>query len=91
MPSAGTLKMPHPHTGMLVSGALILGLLLGAAAGYYGGQFQLMMQQTAQQIQNSQAQNNQQAQDQTQADATASSYQDVNTNPVGDVQTNPFQ
>jgi uncharacterized protein HemX len=78
---------PHSHTTAVVTGALLIGLLLGAAAGYYGGKFQDAMEQTALQIQDTQAQ----AQDQAQTDATASSYSDVSTNPLDGVQTNPFQ
>jgi uncharacterized protein HemX len=77
----------HSHTGAYVSGALFIGLILGAAAGYYGEKFQAAMQQTAQDIQNTQAQEAQQAQ----TDNTASSYSQVDTNPLQGVQTNPFQ
>jgi uncharacterized protein HemX len=77
----------HSHTGAFVSGALLIGLILGAAAGYYGGRFQNMFEQTAQDMQNTQVQ----SQDQAQTDATASTYDQVDTNPMQDVQTNPFE
>ncbi|MES2006684.1 MAG: hypothetical protein V4436_01085 [Patescibacteria group bacterium] len=78
---------PHPHTAAIVSGALLIGLILGAAAGYYGGEFKRMMDSTTLQTQETQQET---AQEQD-TDATASTYGEVETNPLQDVQTNPFE
>jgi uncharacterized protein HemX len=71
----------------VVSGALLIGLLLGAAAGYYGGKFQTAMEKTATEMQAVE----QQTQAQAEANATASTYSEVDTNPLQDIQTNPFE
>lgn len=87
---SATPAAPHEHTShtaAIVSGALLIGLILGAAAGYYGGQFQTMMEKTATEMQTVQTQTG----EQSAIDATASSYGEVNTNPLQDVQTNPFE
>jgi hypothetical protein len=82
-----SVNMKHPHTIAIASATLVVGLALGAAAGYYGSQFQNMFEQTAADAQNVQMQ----AQDQVQTDATADTYSQVDTNPLQDVQTNPFE
>lgn len=91
-PGAAPVPPTHPHehgshTAAIVSGALLIGLILGAAAGYYGGQFQTIMEKTATEMQTTQAQ----TQEQAATDATASTYGEVDTNPLQDVQTNPFE
>jgi uncharacterized protein HemX len=87
-PAASVMpSMPHSHTGAWVSGALIIGLILGAVAGYYGKEFKDMIDQTTSNIQ----QTTQTTQEQQEVDATAGSYSDVETNPLQDVQTNPFE
>lgn len=78
----------HPHVMAIAIGALIVGLLLGAAAGYYGGMFQTSL--TPANAENTQAME-QMTQEQADADATAETYTDVETNPLQDVQTNPFE
>jgi len=90
MPRAAA-SAPHEHhtnTAAVVSGALFIGLLLGAAGGYYGGKFQTAMEQsTAAALQETQPTDA----DQAEAAATASSYTEVETNPLEAVQTNPFE
>lgn len=84
---------PRSHTGAWVSGALFIGLLIGAVGGYYGEKFQTIVesillqndtpaaQEVAPQTQNNAAD----------ASTSADAYSDINTNPLEDVQTNPFQ
>jgi uncharacterized protein HemX len=82
--------LPHEHsnTAALVTGGLLIGLLLGAAGGYYGGKFEALMTETALTMQETN-------QDQTTAEqetaVTAESYSEIDTNPLQDVQTNPFE
>lgn len=85
----------HPNVALISFISILIGLIAGAAGGFYGKDYvmqflpgaaapaaQEQMQQAAQQAAA--------AEQQVQAEATASSYSEVDTNPLGDVQTNPF-
>jgi hypothetical protein len=81
----------HINTAAVVSGALFIGLLIGAAGGYYGSKIESSLIDAVSDVQESQAQMEQAQAAQEDASITAESYSEVDTNPLGDVQTNPFQ
>jgi hypothetical protein len=72
----------------VISGALFIGLLLGAAGGYYGGKFQNMIEQAAFGDEENMLEATQQTEEE---DTTAEAYAEVETNPLDEVQTNPFE
>lgn len=90
MPRMAPAAEPHSHTGALVTGGLIIGLIIGAAGGYYGAQLQTTVLTT---ISNAALQNgNTEPTGEEATDtATVNAYNEIDTNPLQDVQTNPFE
>jgi hypothetical protein len=86
--------LPEPHhinTAAIVSGALFIGLLIGAAGGYYGSKVEDSIVGALADTETSKEQVEEAAKEQQAADITAESYGEVDTNPLQDVQTNPFE